>query len=250
MSFSKKHARELSSSASGNDNGIVRSIERGDEQKPPRKRPARPNNERRGEKMTEQATQTTAMKGIEGLALEKGDSEDGTFIPHKMLQLPKILTISSDDEEPNLRRNRGDFTHRASSSTTDSPKRPTVSPIIDLTTPTTTPNAPIPVTQPATPIDPLTTKLDKIQILIDSDNLTAAFKALTAITRANAWQATATRDAAIRIYNYTKLLGDGKKQGMDQARIINDERRENMELKAEVKNLASENARLRMEAMR
>lgn len=93
MSYSKKHAREPSSSASGNDNGIVRSVERGDEQKPPRKRPARPNNDRRGEKMTEQATQTTAMKGIEGLALEKGDSEDGTFSPHKMLQLPNILII-------------------------------------------------------------------------------------------------------------------------------------------------------------
>lgn len=76
MSVSKKRAREPSSSASGNDSQLLQSIERGDEQKRPRKRQTRPNNEHRGEKRTERAAQTTAMKGIEGLALEN-DSEDG-----------------------------------------------------------------------------------------------------------------------------------------------------------------------------
>lgn len=136
---------------------------------------------------------------------------------------------------------------RAPSSITGSPRPPTVSPIIDLTAPTTTTTTVPPIQLPPT-IDPLTTKIDKIQSLIDSDNVTAAFKALTAITRTSAWQAIATLDSAIRIYNYTNVLGDGKKQGMTQARIINDKERQNMELKAEIKQLALENARLRMEA--
>lgn len=98
-----------------------------------------------------------------------------------------------------------------------------------------------------TTTDPLTTKLDIISSHIAADNHAAAYKVLSSITRTNTWQKIATLDSTIKIYNYTIFLGDGKKQGLAQAQIINGLRREKMELEEEVRELAKENARLRVE---
>lgn len=138
-----------------------------------------------------------------------------------------------------------------------SPRRPSMSPLEDEVSTVSgaseqstflplTPTLPT-TTITTTPADPLSPKLAKINEHINNDNLRAAYQLLSTTTRGSNWQATATRESLIKVYNYTKLLGDGKKQCLEQANIINDGRRREMELEAEVKKLATELARLRAE---
>lgn len=59
-------------------------------------------------------------------------------------------------------------------------------------------------------------------------------------------QNNASGESLLRIVKFMQLLGDGKRQCTEQARIINAARRREMEMESEVKRLVAENLQLRM----
>lgn len=92
----------------------------------------------------------------------------------------------------------------------------------------------------------LTNLLSKTETAITKNDYAVAYRALREIMKDKDLRSTASREELLRILNATEILGDGKRCGMEQLRVINEGRRMLMEIEAEVRVLRGENKRLAM----
>lgn len=164
--------------------------------------------------------------------------------PRKHLRVPSSSSQDSDKVRDHRRKRKRKINARHSQQLTQRAEE-TLSKTLDSATIERRATPPRPSISPSTP-DKLTTLLNKIDTLIAADDLLSAYRTLQIIMRDENMQNDASRESLLRIVKLMQSLGDGKRQGIEQARIINAVRRREMETESEVKRLAGETLSLRM----